>query len=103
MKEGAVFHFFEDLGRQCPPATVKRRPERPELSGRDFPAFGTIDGGPKIQGIRADAAGLCPKPRRWDLRSGVGIGIFKRLPCITFRAQGIHEWVRGKNRGQKKK
>ena len=74
MKKGAVLHFFEDFDGDA--AGNVDTAERENFQ-REIPRFRAIDGGPKIQGVGTDAAGLVqPAPR--DLRGGIGIGIFKR-------------------------
>src|SRR5260370_21437692 len=72
VKESAVFHFFKNFYGDS--ASNVNAAERQNFQG-EISGFGTIDGGPKIQGIRADAAGLV-QAAAVDLRGGDGLGSF---------------------------
>src|ERR1700757_4619592 len=74
VKESAVFHFFEDFDGNAAGNvnTAERQNFQCKITG-----FGAVDGGPEIQGIRADAARLVQAPAG-DFRGGIGVGILKR-------------------------
>src|SRR5438477_12533122 len=73
MEEGAVFHFFEDFDGNA--ACDVDAAEGQDLQ-RKIPCFGAIDGGPEIQSIRADAAGLVQTAAS-NLWSRIGIRVFE--------------------------
>src|SRR5712691_3693647 len=74
VKENSVFHFFENLDGDA--AGDVDAAERQNFQ-REISGFGTIDGGPEIQGVRADAAGFVQSAAR-NFRGGVCVGIVER-------------------------
>src|SRR5712692_2220969 len=74
VEESAVFHFFEDFDGNA--AGDVNTAERQNFQ-REIPCFGAIDGGPEIQGVGTDAAGLV-QTAPGDLRGRIGVGIFER-------------------------
>src|SRR5712675_968374 len=73
MEEGAVLHFLEDFDGDAASDidAAKCQNFQGEVAG-----LGTVDGGPEIQSVRADAAGFV-QTAAGDFRGGIGIGIFK--------------------------
>src|SRR5712692_2225214 len=74
VKENTLFHFFENFDGDAAGNvnTAQRQNFQREISG-----FGAVDGGPEIQSVGTDLAGLVQSPPR-DFRSGIGVGIFER-------------------------
>src|SRR5438046_2558197 len=73
VEEGAVFHFFEDFDGDA--AGDVNAAKRQNFQSQ-IPCFGAVDGGPEIQSVRTDAAGLVQTAAS-DLRSRVGVRIFE--------------------------
>src|SRR5260370_3469858 len=73
VEESAVFHCFQNFYSDAASdvSAVEGEHFEGEISG-----FGIIDGGPEIQGVGADAAGLV-QAAACDFRGGIGVGIFK--------------------------
>src|SRR5713101_2814737 len=74
VKENTLFHFFENFDGDAAGNvnTAQRQNFQREISG-----FRAVDGGPEIQSVGTDLAGLVQSPPR-DFRSGIGVGIFER-------------------------
>src|SRR6266550_1841917 len=74
VKKRAVLHFLKDFDGDA--AGDVNTAQRQHFQ-RQISRFRTVDGGPKIQGVGTDAAGLVQTAPR-DLRGRIGVGIFKR-------------------------
>src|SRR5258708_2843376 len=74
VEENSVFHFFENLdGNAAGDVDAYKR----QNFQREIPSFGTIDGGPEIQGVRTDAAGFV-QSATGNFRGRIGVGIVER-------------------------